>query len=319
MTVKPGNGGNGERDPRLDLLYRDAAREGPPAHLDAAILAAARREVGARPRALSALRRWRVPVSIAAVVVVSASLVTLVGEKDPLMIELQSVTAPPMAGSVEPQAQPAEPAKPAEDRQRGPAVPETFFSARRDEAAAKAPPELGKLEKKAADGTGPASGDRRAATAPESDLNMAAPPARESPQRPATVDPKPQERSQSGVPDAAAQAKPMARAGQAEQEFSVAERAKPAPGTSAQRVPQPGGAPAAPQAKSSIGIRGMAAEPLADSSRLPVWHGLEQEPPQKWLERLADLRKQGRTGEASELLVELKRRFPDHPLPSGVE
>ena len=70
------------RDPRLEHLYREAAREAPPAHLDAAILAAARREVGARPRALSAaLRRWHVPVSIAAVIVVSVSLVILVKEE----------------------------------------------------------------------------------------------------------------------------------------------------------------------------------------------------------------------------------------------
>ena len=70
------------RDPRLDRLYRETGHEGPPVHLDAAILAAARREVGARPRPLaSALRRWRVPVSIAALVLVSVSLVTLVREE----------------------------------------------------------------------------------------------------------------------------------------------------------------------------------------------------------------------------------------------
>ena len=44
------------RDPRLERLYRDAGHEEPPAHLDAAILAAARREAGAR-RDVEALRR----------------------------------------------------------------------------------------------------------------------------------------------------------------------------------------------------------------------------------------------------------------------
>jgi hypothetical protein len=51
--------------------------------------------------------------------------------------------------------------------------------------------------------------------------------------------------------------------------------------------------------------------------QVPVWQGLEQEPLGKWLERLTELRKQGRTGEADELLAEIKRRFPDQPLPSG--
>jgi hypothetical protein len=53
--------------------------------------------------------------------------------------------------------------------------------------------------------------------------------------------------------------------------------------------------------------------------RAPVWQGLEQEPPGKWLERLVALRKEGRTGEADELLAEIKRRFPDQPLPADVE
>src|SRR5688572_32854692 len=73
--------GSDERAPRLARVYGAAPRDEPPAHLDAAILAAARREVGARPRPLAALRTWRVPVSIAAVVVLSVSLVTLVREE----------------------------------------------------------------------------------------------------------------------------------------------------------------------------------------------------------------------------------------------
>ena len=78
----PGTPAGSERDPLLDRAYRGAATDEPPARLDAAILAAARREAGARPRPLSAvLRAWRVPVSIAAVVVLSVSLVTLVREE----------------------------------------------------------------------------------------------------------------------------------------------------------------------------------------------------------------------------------------------
>ncbi|HKU69634.1 MAG TPA: hypothetical protein VJQ51_02235 [Burkholderiales bacterium] len=77
-----GTPGDADRDPRLDRLYGEIPHDEPPAHLDAAILAAAHREVGARPRSASErLRAWRVPVSIAAVVVLSVSVVTLVREE----------------------------------------------------------------------------------------------------------------------------------------------------------------------------------------------------------------------------------------------
>ena len=101
MAVNERNSGaaraSEERDPALDRLYREAAEETPPAHLDAAILAAARREVGARPRALSqGLRRWYLPVSIAAVVIVSASLVILVRDEE-RVVALRRAEAPEAA------------------------------------------------------------------------------------------------------------------------------------------------------------------------------------------------------------------------------
>ena len=92
-------GDDPERDPKLAQWLAAASREEPPAALDAAILAAARREVNARPQALGgarpqvvgsgsggaagappvrAKRNWYVPVSIAAVMVLSVSLVSIV-------------------------------------------------------------------------------------------------------------------------------------------------------------------------------------------------------------------------------------------------
>ena len=79
------------------------------------------------------------------------------------------------------------------------------------------------------------------------------------------------------------------------------------------------GPPAAPSAKPPMESRRNLEARASAAKRPPPWHGLEQEPVQKWLERLTDLRKQGRTTEAEELLAEIKRRFPDHPLPAGVE
>jgi hypothetical protein len=288
MAVKPGNGGNGERDPRLELLYRDAAREVPPAHLDAAILAAARREAGSRPRALSALRRWRVPISLAAVVVLSVSVVTLVEEEGrDSPAGLRSTPAPPVARPAEPQARPAAP-EPKTRKQTAVSAPEEL-SLRRDEAASVA--EVEPRRRAAERQQAPSS----TAPAADPDAGAAPPPAvaggvfsyqpRESPAR----------------PEADAAQRPAPSAG--------------IRGSAADTAPRA----AASQPKPLADNRRMQAEQAFAVKRAPVWQGLEQEPPQKWLERLAELKRQGRTGEANELLAELKRRFPDYPLPSGLE
>ena len=285
MALKPGSGGTGgERDPRLDLLYRDGARAAPPPHLDAAILAAARREVGARPRALSALRRWRVPVSIAAVVVLSVSLVTVVREEggETFLRDERVPAAPPqlpMAASPEP------PAKAPEARKSAPAPAPEELSLRalpRDQAAAKA-----EAEPRAAE--------------PEQARSSAAPGADSGAAPPAAV---------GGVLSYQLRETP----GRAEADAAQ----QPAPSAGVRGSTAPGAASPAP--KLMIEDR-MAAEPARSrlEERSPVWRGLEQEPPQKWLERLAELRKQGRAGDAEELLAEIKRRFPDYPLPAGAQ
>jgi hypothetical protein len=309
MALRPGNGGggNGERDPRLDLLYRDSPRDTPPPHLDAAILAAARREVGARPRALSALRRWRVPVSIAAIVVLSVSLVILVREEggETLLREGRAPVAPPAPRVAESAPQPAEAAKVPEAGERLAASPDARKRAapapeelalRRDEVAATAAGETRRAMEREPVRSGAESAPRAGAPAGP-DPAAAAPPAavsgalsyqlRDSPARAEAdaaqkVAPSIGIRGLSGEterPAAAPQAKPKA------EEYVVQDRARP----------------------------------LQRAAPAPAWRGLEQEPPQKWLERLAELRKQQRTREADELLAEFKRRFPGHPLPAGTE
>lgn len=57
-----------EDDKRISGLYRSLPKEEPPGHLDAAILAASRR---------AGLRRWALPISVAAVVVLSATVTLL--------------------------------------------------------------------------------------------------------------------------------------------------------------------------------------------------------------------------------------------------
>jgi hypothetical protein len=291
MAVKPGNGGNGERDPRLDLLYRDAAREAPPARLDAAIRAAARREVGARPRAFSSpLRRWRVPVSIAAIVILSVSLVTLVSEEggESLLRDERLPAAPPLARKLESPQQPPGPAQAPEARKRAAVSAPEESSLRRDEAAAVAEAE-----------------PRRRAAERQQAPSSAAPAA-----RPDTGAPPPAA-AVGGVFSYLQESPPRAEA-------DAAQKAAPSIGVrggAADTAPSA----TAPQPKPFVDSGRIQAEQALAMKRPPVWQGLEQEPPQKWLERLAELKRQGRTGEASELLAELKRRFPDYPLPSGLE
>lgn len=66
-----------EGDPELSRAYRAASEEEPPRHLDDAILAAARRSANRRPRSgFSPFGAgWRVPVALAAVLVLCVSLV----------------------------------------------------------------------------------------------------------------------------------------------------------------------------------------------------------------------------------------------------
>jgi hypothetical protein len=73
-----------EADQELAAVYRSAPRDEPQPSIDEAIRAAARREVRSRPRPSGApFGGWRVPMSIAAVVVLSVSLVTLMREEAP--------------------------------------------------------------------------------------------------------------------------------------------------------------------------------------------------------------------------------------------
>ena len=108
------------RDPHLARVLEAAGGEAPPAALDAAILAAARRDVGARPQVVGNgdsasgaqlpvvrfKRNWYVPVSIAAVLVMSASLVMVVHQE-----KQDEIAQPPRQASMP--AKPAAPLAPA--------------------------------------------------------------------------------------------------------------------------------------------------------------------------------------------------------------
>lgn len=282
------DGANGgvERDPALDRLYREAAGETPPAHLDAAVLAAARREAGARPRPLAPmLRRWHVAVSIAAVVVVSMSLVILVRDEGRMESRYAKV---PEAASLrsDPAAAPS-PLVQAEAREQG---------AEREQAVPDPPRQL-----------------------PREDAGLAAAPGKPVEEAPRMMLSAPATPGVGAVATPTTAAKPVLQPMLAAPPEATRERAAPASadavtgGRTAAAPTEPltvRSEAAGPEAKARAGV--LAAKPSGED-RLPVWSGFEKEPPEKWLAHIEELRKQGRAADAEEMLSEFKRRFPGHP------
>jgi len=98
--------------PKLSRLYREASTEGPPAALDAAILAAARKQV-AKPqrRARSSWVRWMAPASALATLAVAVSLALLVEREQPGTIDETVIRGIPPRPQSPPPARATESAK----------------------------------------------------------------------------------------------------------------------------------------------------------------------------------------------------------------
>jgi hypothetical protein len=95
-----------ERDPALDAAWREASREQPPAALDDAIRAAARREVGAAPRRPRDKHWWYPLAAAATVAVIAVGLLQLSSTERVTPIVAEKPTAPAPAQR-EPSAAPA--------------------------------------------------------------------------------------------------------------------------------------------------------------------------------------------------------------------
>lgn len=333
LNEQGGAPGNAERDPGLDRLYQAAGREEPARHLDAAILAAARREVGARPRPLSALRGWRVPVSIAAVVVLSVSLVTLVHEEGG-----EQLVSPGAPGVSRPAAPPAPGPAPTPELPKTVAPPDPAPSGRLSQ---------GEITASASRARRGASGELRRDRSPEARATgeeagrtgpppveaapdtgrtpVDRPPAADDATRPATatMDSRPSPAAaasgteatgglaaESPRPAPAAQAKraakPMAEP-RRERQSGFGEEPGVPRGTQPSAAPSPAEPP-----RARTGVRGSGPEesPPVNRRLIPLLKELEGQPPQKWLDRIEEMRRQGRLDDAEELMSEFKRRFP---------
>ena len=333
--------GSDERDPGLARVYGAAPRDEPPAHLDAAILAAARREVGARPRPLAALRTWRVPVSIAAVVVLSVSLVTLVREEGG--DELYQTTRPEVPRPVPPAPrapQPPEDAAKAVARDTAPAgqgAPRVEGPARRtedvrDRDASETLRRRQGLGSSAALEPAPKPDPRPFQNAPESvgERPAGPPPAMDDAARapgvimerspaPAVAPPPPDVAAGTAAEARRAplpQAKPAPpRAMRSERDMSREDAAGSVGGFGA---PAPRAAEA-PRAPGELAAQQRESVPPMPPRVAAMVKELDAQPPEKWLERIQMLRREGQAVEARDLLAEFKRRYPAHPLPPELQ
>ena len=402
------------RDAHLARLMRTAGDEAPPTTLDAAILAAARREVQAGPRPLAqtagagggepgaalapmprAKRNWYMPVSIAAVVVMSASLVTIVyHEKGDELAQPTAARAPAAAPAPTAQApkeaveetaarvkaEPARDTAPAlkaktadapitreakrDDLARAPAVggiaSGDSTSLRKQVEVPQAAPADARLAERAAGGAGATSAPvtATAKAAPGADAAKPATPAPAAPS--ATTAPETGLRSEAGAaapasgvretrpdPFPAAESAPARQRADAERSMGgtlgdALPPARPAPKSAAKPAippaaptPPVSAAPPAPRAASADDGLSRAAPPperegrvlaapgakppaqvqrsMQQATRPPWLSEMDNQPAEKWLERLAQFKREGRSAEADELMAEFRRRFPDHP------
>lgn len=268
-----------EIDPKLSHAYREAAREEPPAALDAAILAAARERV-ARPqrRARASWIRWMAPASAVATLAIGVSIALLVEREQPATFDESSV-------------------RPAAPQPQG--APPAAEAAKAADSAV--PAQTIKREAPAASVRAPASEPMRAAPAQPP---AAAAPAPIAPApAPAAVTPAPAPMRAEPVQPLNA---PAAQAFPAESRERAAESKLSAPKAAAE----------ANVARDAAA--GAAGAPAATGRVAPLRKQAAQRSPQAWLEDIARLKREGRDNEATEQLAEFRKAYPAYPVPESL-
>lgn len=287
------------RDAALSRLYRESATAEPAAHLDEAILAAARAPQ-ARPRAW--WRGWLVPASVAAVAVLSLTL-TLQVPREMEQAEREAAPSAPakrdrMSAPAPERAAPAaaDAAAPAAGHLAQPVPPPPPSLRRQEKAHSGAPPRDASKSRAAL--SAERAAERRETFAPEP---RAAVGAMQSPAEPAALG--------SGL-EAPAMA-PTAAAPFASQRRLPSGRADapPSPAEGAAFAPAPTLSGSAQEARKRL------APSLTADEDMPKNRAAEPRPPALWLEEIRTLLHQGRTHEAAEGLAAFRRAYPDYVLP----
>ncbi len=282
------------RDDKVSAAFRAMPPLEPPPALDDAIRAAARRAVKAKPE--TALRRWAVPASVAAVLALSIGIAMHVDWRKPMVVDGTPV---PSAGGEYPVTQ-----EPAEAPPQRIEVPRAKPVAK-DAAVMNAAPES---QAKAAE----AFAERREAkpdvAATPATATMAAPspaPEQAVPAPPAPVPAAPQALPAAPVPAPAAPptsaAPPPAMARMPSGAVASAPRAA---------APSPSADQAVAEIAPARAKREVAGASVAKESVAPA--------PGKQLERIAELRATGRHAEADEALAKFRRDNPDYRIPPEI-
>jgi len=284
-------------DPDVSRIYREASTEAPPAALDAAILAAARKRV-AKPqsRARSSWLRRMAPASALATLLVAVSLAFLV--------EREQTSRDARDGPIAPQPQPqqAPPARAAESSKPKAADSAAAAVEAKTDAPAKAVP-TEKSDAPAA--TVPAPASRRpeaAAPAAEAFPAESSAKAGENSAKAAAISGKPVENS---AKEAGISAKPdESSAKAAESRMSAAKAA------------------AESNVAGDAGLRDLGAAapaaPAAAGKVAPLRQDAIRRSPEAWLEEISRLRREGRDREAAVQLAEFRKAYPAHAVPEAL-
>jgi hypothetical protein len=328
-----------ERDARLEALYHAATRDEPPQALDDAIRAAARRAVSSKPRsAVSPFSRsWGVPVSIAAVIVLSVSLVVVIRDEAPEMVKPPRADAPAMSAerrqepvasdraSSVPEASP--PPKPKQSNGirlnapqqalrpdagiRDNAAPPSATQPQKDaRAMGQLRPAPSLLAKRSPAEAFPAPGAAR----DKASASDEQPSLKEEMRRDDDAVGEPNTRSERNQSQAKATPSVSAETKTQRQRELEADSADSTSRARVAAAPESKPAAAAAAAPSVSGTPAKPASPAADAMQ-----GYVDLPPEKWLERIADLRKQGRIEEAKASFTAFRKRYPEHPLPASLK
>ena len=273
---------NPEAQGRLAALYRAASTEQPPKHLDRVIMNDARAKLQLRRPAW--WLRWRLPLVTAAVVVVSASLVSLVVERpgdNYVVTEMRDIaptdTPSPRTDSKSTLPPPIESDAGARERELKP--PRSAPKAGRSVIPREQRVERGLTDARSASDRNAFDQPFSSNSTPSQEASRSAP---APPASPAAPEPRPME-PESKV----AQAFPQ-----------------PSAGALAKRAPS-----ARKESDAALPFAGAVSGLIAD---------LDRQPSSRWFDKIIELRREGHRKEADALLAEFKRRYPDEPLPPSL-
>lgn len=310
-----------ERDREVDAAWRATSRETPPPALDAAIRAAARREVGARPGGAHGARRWWPLAAAAAVALVAVGIVQMTPPEQVAPTADRTVTDMPTAKR-EAKQDAAKPASP---------KPPSAFPVPVVKGAAEAPDDGATVEREAATGpkkraavapaaeqqrkTAPredaASDKREIAAAPAEPQGQSAAASKESAPSPASPPVAAMRRNESFVPsppamDATTPSPPNAPAPSS----TLAESRKPSAPAAAGAITAPAtsNAQEAPAAESEA-PRQKALAKLAtrDEGRAKD----APRPPAEWIALIRKLKSEGKTVEAAKELTAFRAAYKE--------